>query len=244
VLFGGDFHVDPTHPEQVTVVLPDDQREVAVAHLEKWVILEDVTVAFDSDIHVLVLAPGTPAIATLPAACVRLRGFAADLVLVGSDDLTDAQAALESAAILRLSRQAWHDALIPEGIALAGLDLRLGETIPLEAGAFHAVSFNKGCYLGQEVIERLHSRGRPNKRLLRVEVDGPPPAPDTRLHDPDGNEVGWITRATRGDDDARWVALAYVRRRALEAEVALRTADGADVSLRGYVGGERPGALS
>jgi len=46
----------------------------------------------------------------------------------------------------------------------------------------HAVSFTKGCYLGQEIVERIRTQGHVNKKLVRLEIDGlEPVAPGAKL---------------------------------------------------------------
>jgi folate-binding protein YgfZ len=81
----------------------------------------------------------------------------------------------------------------------------LDETIlPAEAGLDEThVSFTKGCYPGQEPIARLHYRGRPNRRLRRLEVESAQPG-DEIVHQ--GKVVGRVTSAVPGK------ALGYVRR--------------------------------
>ena len=77
--------------------------------------------------------------------------------------------------------------------------------LPAEAGLDErAVSFTKGCYPGQEPIARQHYRGKVNRKLRVLEVDGDPPAAETPVAH-DGKEVGRITSAVPG------LALAYVR---------------------------------
>ena len=49
------------------------------------------------------------------------------------------------------------------------------ETLLLETCLDGAVSFSKGCYLGQETVERIHSRGHVNRRLVGLEVRRPTP---------------------------------------------------------------------
>ncbi len=78
--------------------------------------------------------------------------------------------------------------------------------LPAEAGLdARAISFTKGCYPGQEPVARQHYRGKVNRllRVLEVEGDPPPLAETAVLHD--GREVGRITSAVPG------LALAYVR---------------------------------
>ena len=84
--------------------------------------------------------------------------------------------------------------------------------MPAEAGLEErAISFTKGCYPGQEPVARLHYRGRANRGLRVLELDGDSlPAYDTELT-LDGKVVGRVTSAAR-DPEHGIVALAYVRR--------------------------------
>ncbi len=89
------------------------------------------------------------------------------------------------------------------------------ETIPqeaqLETPAEGALSFDKGCFLGQETVARLRFRGHVNKKLVGFEVDGEPPAAGTALRKGD-KEVGKITSALRSPRLGKTLALGYVRR--------------------------------
>jgi len=103
--------------------------------------------------------------------------------------------------------------------------------LPAEAGLDErAVSFTKGCYPGQEPVARLHYRGRPNRglRLLRLEGDELP-AYDAEL-ELDGKTVGRITSAVRDGEGDGVLALAYVRRE-VPAEATLRTGSRAATQL-------------
>jgi len=77
--------------------------------------------------------------------------------------------------------------------------------LPAEAGLDErAISFTKGCYPGQEPVARQRYRGKVNRRLRVLDVDGHVPEPETPVvHH--GKEVGRVTSAVRG------LALAYVR---------------------------------
>ena len=77
--------------------------------------------------------------------------------------------------------------------------------LPAEAGLDErAISFDKGCFPGQEPVARQHYRGKVNRRLRVLEVDGPAPAPETPVVHGE-KEVGRVTSAVPG------LALAYVR---------------------------------
>jgi folate-binding Fe-S cluster repair protein YgfZ len=58
-----------------------------------------------------------------------------------------------------------------------------------------ALSFNKGCYLGQEIVERIHSRGSVHRHLRPLELSGPVPAAGTELTMDGGAIAGQITSA-------------------------------------------------
>src|SRR5205085_709466 len=92
---------------------------------------------------------------------------------------------------------------IESGVPRWGFEL--DDTIlPAEAGLEEThISFSKGCYPGQEPIARQHYRGKVNRRLRVLEVDGAP-APETPVV-LDGKDVGRVTSAVPG------LALAYVR---------------------------------
>src|SRR5579863_6168287 len=67
-------------------------------------------------------------------------------------------------------------------------------TLPQETQQMHALHFQKGCYLGQEIVERIRSRGHVNRLLMgfRIESQIPPPAPGTKLM-LEGNPAGEVT---------------------------------------------------
>ncbi len=100
------------------------------------------------------------------------------------------------------------------------------DTIPLEAGiADRAVSFDKGCYVGQEVIVRILHRGqgRVARRLAGLTfersaaADAPLPAPGAAIFS-GGERVGRVTSAVRSPAAGAVVALGYVRRELAEAD--------------------------
>jgi aminomethyltransferase len=87
----------------------------------------------------------------------------------------------------------------------------IGETsLPQETQQMHAVSFTKGCYLGQEIVERVRTQGHVNRKLVRLELDGSEPvAPGARLV-VDGKEAE-ITSSVYSPHFGKVIALAYVR---------------------------------
>jgi folate-binding protein YgfZ len=120
----------------------------------------------------------------------------------------------------------WHafeTARIEAGIPRYGADM--DETnIPLECGLeARAITYTKGCYIGQEVINRIHSVGHVNRELRGLEIaEGLKSLPmrGDRLFK-DGKEVGYITSATHSPLLRRAIALGYLRREANEIGSAL-----------------------
>jgi aminomethyltransferase len=87
----------------------------------------------------------------------------------------------------------------------------IGDTsLPQETRQLHAVSFTKGCYIGQEIVERIRARGHVNRTLERIELEGADPPPAGTLIESGGKQAE-ITSSAYSPDAGRVVALAYVR---------------------------------
>ncbi len=87
----------------------------------------------------------------------------------------------------------------------------LDTTLPQETQQSHALNFNKGCYIGQEIVERIRSRGHINRMLVGLRIDSTQaPAAGTKLTAA-GAEVGEITSAAFSPALRKVVALGYVR---------------------------------
>lgn len=73
---------------------------------------------------------------------------------------------------------------IAEEIPAYGIDMAERD-LPQETSQMRALHFNKGCYLGQEIVERIRSRGNVHRHLRGLELEGPVPEPGTELHSSD-----------------------------------------------------------
>ncbi|MBI1739938.1 MAG: folate-binding protein YgfZ [Acidobacteriales bacterium] len=108
---------------------------------------------------------------------------------------------------------------ISRGIPQFGQDIRERD-LPQETGQMRALNFTKGCYLGQEIVERIRSRGAVHRQFTAFLVEGPLPEPGAKIQ-ADSKEVGEITSSAilplpAGD---RGVALGYLRREATGKEL-------------------------
>ena len=97
---------------------------------------------------------------------------------------------------------------LENGLPRYGEDIR-DTSLPQETGQMHAASFTKGCYLAQEIVERIRAQGHVNRKLVRLRLASPAPA-GARLT-ADGAEAGEITSSVYSPAQASAVALAYVR---------------------------------
>ena len=87
------------------------------------------------------------------------------------------------------------------------------DLFPMEAGLEPiAIRYDKGCYIGQEVIQRVKTYSEPPRMLVRLELDGPSLPPPGAPLTVDGQEVGHVTSAARALSGDKAVALALVRK--------------------------------
>ena len=108
-----------------------------------------------------------------------------------------------------------------------GVDFAYGDAFPHDANfdLLHGVDFDKGCYVGQEVVSRMQHRGTARKRVARVKLAGPAPAPGTPVLDRE------LAVGTLGSSSGR-EALALLRLdRVEEAKAAGRTLGAGGVGI-------------
>jgi len=121
-----------------------------------------------------------------------------------------------------------------EGTPLYGRDIRDRE-LPQETGQTRALHFAKGCYLGQEIVERIRSRGNVHRVFGAFRLQGDLPAAGAAL-DADGKQVGELTSLAAiplpaQSSETLQLALGYVRREALDRGTPLVYAGGIAVPV-------------
>lgn len=229
-------------------------RETLVARLERYLIADDVAIEDVTDNFALIhgfdgsgeegfetIAAATTPDETLPSSATLVRARANRFGRPGWDVFcaADTLGTLKDA----LRRAGWREGLAGEaetrriaaGVPRWGAELD-GDTLPPEAGLeATAISYDKGCYVGQETISRLKSLGHVNRHLRRLRTlssaaattaGGPTLAAGMRLHElpppphaadavaAPGREVGRVTSVASVApwDAAGGIALGYVRR--------------------------------
>jgi hypothetical protein len=119
---------------------------------------------------------------------------------------------LVRAGAVAAGAEVFHACRIQAGYPLYGVDLSV-DNLAQEAGrTAAAISFTKGCYLGQEPIARLDALGHVNRLLCSVDIAAEsPPEPGARVVNDQGETVGAVTSAARLVGLQRCVALALIR---------------------------------
>lgn len=161
-----------------------------------------------------------------------------DLELEGYELFVPADAATElrqralAAGAVPAGLLAWDIARIEAGRPEWGVDID-ETTIPQEANfdELHAISYTKGCYVGQEVVARVHFRGHVNRHLRGLHApQGEPPPPKAALLDPTGKQVGEV-RSSALSPRLGAVALGMVRREVEPGAVLRAQWEGGEVSV-------------
>jgi len=148
-----------------------------------------------------------------PEGCTKapfsLTGQPGYRIYCAAGEMTKIAGRLEAAGARPATSEDARVVRIENGKPRYGEDIR-ETSLPQETQQMHAVSFTKGCYLGQEIVERIRTQGHVNKKLVRLEIDGSEPAvPGARLM-VDGKEVE-ITSSVYSPHFGKAIALAYVR---------------------------------
>ncbi|MCC2638226.1 MAG: aminomethyltransferase [Moraxellaceae bacterium] len=179
--------------ETVALVMPVDQLEAAQAHLGKFAVfsktrLDNVTAQVallgvtgpQAETLLALLGLGVPASGTVTegpdgAWATRVLTDERYLVALPAATLAARWEALRAAAPAGPESQ-WWAADIRAGFATVFAATRdLFQPQELNYPSLEAVSYNKGCYTGQEVVARLYFRGKLKQRLYRLEADSPQP---------------------------------------------------------------------
>jgi len=233
--------------DDLEMEIANDQYEKLLAHLERFIIMDDVelvplrgeaALGLTGPMADQVLARAGLPVLSEPLTSTRIEWNGMDLRICRHYGVHAASYALwapeaqlgklwkflRTAGAASAGSVALEAFRIAEGIPLYGIDM-MERDLPQETAQTRALNFSKGCYLGQEIVERIHSRGNVHKHLRQLELDGPVPAAGTELSVDGQAGVGQITSAAelplpsgrrvfalamiRGDEQLRDRPLAY-----------------------------------
>lgn len=217
-------------------------RETLVPALDKFIIMDDVTLTDETDKYGTLALEGPRAAEVVkrltsidPANLCELAfqetsvaGISCSLTKRSPDGVAGAEFLVAREELPHLWQRLREEVAAADGrpagyLALNALRLEQGvpwfgydfgdKQIPHEAGLEHShISYTKGCYTGQEIVERVRSRGQVNRVRVLVKFDSnAPPAPGTPLM-ADGREAGLVTRAAFSPTLQTAIGMAYVRR--------------------------------
>ena len=202
--------------ETLLIDAEPELSEMLRARLERYVIaddveIEDVTNEF-SLFHVLKEEPPASGLGRI----VSARRFTETGWDIWTDSARhDAVRDQLASAYVMIDPAAADVMRIEQGLPTWGHELT-DEIIPIEANLEQrTVDYQKGCYIGQEVISRIKMSGQTNKRLCGlISLDDTPLQAGMKLFAPSaiGKEAGWITSVTRSQRLGRQLALGYVKR--------------------------------
>jgi folate-binding protein YgfZ len=226
-------------------------RETLVPALDKFIIMDDVTLTDETEtIGTLALeGPGAAEvvkrltsfdIATLSElrfqetsvagiSCGLTKrspgGVAAAEFLTTREDLPrlwqTLREAVETVGGRAMGYQALNALRLEQGIPWFGYDFG-DKQIPHEAGLEHShISYTKGCYTGQEIVERVRSRGQVNRARVLVKFDTNEPPAAGAVLTADQKEVGHVTRTAFSPTLQAAIGMAYLRREKSEADSRL-----------------------
>ncbi len=221
----GDAFVHAGEDESLRLVVPSAQRDALMVHFERFIVMEDVTLEATNERVFTVQGPtaitATEAWAGRSTADRLGRGGVDVLVAEGSD-------APQADGVIAVSRAAFDAASTEAGVPRWGVDFGVDNYVQEAAITPRAVSFQKGCYLGQEVVCRLEMRGHVQKQLVALTASGVAPVAGAELM-AEGKPVGRVTSATPSTTEpGRVSVLAMVKYAVLEKRPPLQL-DGATV---------------
>ena len=223
--------------EYLLVDTEASQAETIMSIFDHYIIMDDVEVANASDKLAAVGIAGPQSVEVLHAAgfdvpeletlqvidrvwqgagVTLVRGEAEQIrsyeVWVAPANLGPLRDTLGKAGGVTVSPETLELYRIARGIPRYGQDIR-GRDLPQETEQQRALNFNKGCYVGQEIVERIRSRGSVHRKFTGFEIAGSVPPPGARIQ-AQGREIGEVTSATSLplQEGERTVALGYIQR--------------------------------
>jgi tRNA-modifying protein YgfZ len=230
--------------DQFLLDIEPETRETLYEHLDHYIIADDVTLEDQTSAMATIAIEGPDSAEVLrragaPApehdyssaswgdrlvARVETTGSLGFFVFTSVDDKTALIAAIEAAGAAPADAEASRIVRLEHGKPRYGEDIT-DRFLAQEANQPHALHFSKGCYLGQEIVERVRSRGQIHRVLMPLQLDTTtPPEPGSKLQIGDANAAE-ITSAAFSPALGRVVALGYVRTEHARPHTAMKLGD-------------------
>jgi aminomethyltransferase len=227
-------------PDALVIDTEPETRESLYAHLDKYIIADDVTLEDTTaeTVAIGIEGPGAADVESrlglaLPAApyshqvsgdrlAIRcsVTGQPGFSIVAPAADRETLLREVEAAGAVRASDQDARVVRLELGHPRYGEDIT-DQYLPHETQRLEALHFTKGCYIGQEIVERVRSRGGVHRFLVPLEIQGDNPPEAGTVIAADGKAVGAITSAAWSPARGSVVALGYLRLGEIEKGAAL-----------------------
>jgi folate-binding protein YgfZ len=197
--------------EAILLEAPWELSELLQARLERYLVADDVVlegIPSEPTIHVFGSLLDDPTVQQLSGVAIRR------LALPGKDILMS-----ELPKDFLKEHPLWNEESIEilrieQGIPQWGAELTSDRFPPEAHLERHAIDYNKGCYVGQEIISRLRSVGHVHRLLVSLiaEREGDELLSNMQIVSPEAPErvIGWITSAIQQSNSKKFIALGYV----------------------------------
>ena len=158
------------------------------------------------------------------------------LVIGGAPAVPEINSRFEKAGMEPVSNKLFDHIRISNKVPIAGFDLT-EDVNPLEAGLLDLIDFEKGCYIGQEVIARLDTYDKVQRSLVgfsqtgltndvqRIEIG------DDILSDDSGRRIGWVTSVAQRPRTNELIGLAYLRKTHTQPGSVVTTSEGSNLRI-------------
>jgi tRNA-modifying protein YgfZ len=208
--------------DRLFIALPRAREAPVAEAFERYLVMEDAELERAGEHHAWLLMHGEGAASIAPDvagragaiawAPVDMTGRGGAALVLDAGAIGAALEALKGAGVEPGDEASWDALRQAWGVPRFGVDFD-EKTYPQEAGLERlAVSFKKGCYLGQEVVCRLEMRGHVHRRLVSLALGGADlPERGAPVSAASGEAVGAVTSAARGGASGEAKALAMVK---------------------------------
>lgn len=234
-----DAHILAREQEIMLDTEPETRHSLR-EHIDAYIIMDDVTVEDASDEYSQIAVEGPASAAVLQACGLPIlteenahtawqegwiarysaTGLPGFRVFAPTHQQQEILTMLYGAGAHQAKQDDVHTARVQQGRPRYGEDFTNAH-LPQETRLMNALHFSKGCYLGQEIVERVRSRGHVNKLLCHLQITSDVAPVRGTAVEMDGKPVGEITSAAWIEQQEASLALGYVRTEAVRAGAAL-----------------------
>jgi folate-binding protein YgfZ len=207
------------------------------AVFDKLIVMEDVQVHDASEEYDILAVIGPRATAVIeawsgqafpetplycsrfvPQGCVVSSDLGYDLI-VPRDTASSVLENVVAAGAAQIDAESWNIVRTEAGLPLYGVDIDETTTLPELGG--RGISYEKGCYIGQEVVARIKYIGHVNRRFVGFLCEGPDVPEIRSAVELQGKDVGYVTTAVFSPELAKPISLGFVNRVAGEPGTAV-----------------------